>query len=42
MKDSGVIDPGGAGTFRYTFTSKGIFPYYCTIHPTMVGVVTVT
>ena len=42
MKDSGVIDPGGAGTFRYTFTSKGVFPYYCTFHPSMHGVVTVT
>ena len=41
MKDSGRIDAGG-GTFRYTFTSKGIFPYYCTIHPAMVGVVIVT
>ncbi len=41
MKDSGVIVPGG-GTFRYPFTSKGIFPYYCTLHPSMGGVVTVT
>jgi plastocyanin len=41
MKDSGRIDAGG-GTFRYTFASKGIFPYYCTIHPDMVGVVIVT
>ena len=44
MKDSGVslLLAGGAGTFRYTFTFKGIFPYYCTIHPSMVGVVIVT
>ncbi len=42
MKDSGVLWGGGAGTFRYTFASKGIFPYYCTIHPSMLGVVTVT
>jgi len=41
MMDSGRIDAGG-GTFRYTFASKGIFPYYCTIHPSMVGVVIVT
>ena len=42
MKDSGLLLPGGEGTFRYTFTSKGIFPYYCTIHPSMVGVLIVT
>ncbi len=42
MKDSGVLLAGGAGTFSYTFASKGIFPYYCTIHPSMHGVVTVT
>jgi plastocyanin len=41
MKDSGMILPGGS-TFRYTFASKGTFPYYCTLHPSMVGVVTVT
>ncbi|HLX59128.1 MAG TPA: plastocyanin/azurin family copper-binding protein [Ktedonobacteraceae bacterium] len=41
MKDSGWINPGG-GTFRYTLTSKGIFPYYCMYHPYMVGAVTVT
>jgi plastocyanin len=41
MKDSGRIDAGG-GTFSFTFASKGIFPYYCIIHPDMVGVVTVT
>jgi plastocyanin len=44
MKDSGIslFLAGGAGTFSYTFASKGIFPYYCRIHPSMVGVVTVT
>ena len=41
MADSKRIDAAG-GTFRYTFKSKGIFPYYCTIHPDMVGAVTVT
>ncbi len=44
MKDSGVslFLAGGAGTFSYTFASKGNFPYYCRIHPSMVAVVTVT
>lgn len=41
MADSKRIDAAG-GTFSYTFKSKGIFPYYCTIHPDMVGAVTVT
>lgn len=42
MQDSGVLLAGGAGTFRYTFMTKGIFPYYCTFHPSMQGVVIVT
>jgi plastocyanin len=44
MADSGnrLFLAGGAGTFSYTFTKKGIFPYYCTIHLSMQGVVTVT
>lgn len=28
-------------TFRYTFTSPGEYPYLCTIHPDMVGSITV-
>ncbi len=27
--------------YSYTFTSPGIYKYFCTIHPTMTGVVTV-
>jgi len=37
--NSGTIGPGQS--FRFTFTSTGSFPYYCTIHPNMVGLVTV-
>lgn len=36
---SGNIAPGG--TFTRTFTSAGSFTYRCTIHPGMVGTVTV-
>jgi plastocyanin len=36
---SGNMPPGA--TFTYTFQSTGSFPYYCTIHPMMVGTVTV-
>ena len=41
MKDSGILPPQ-EGTVSFTFMSRGIFPYYCAIHPPMVGVVTVT
>ena len=36
---SGNMAPGG--NFSYTFQSAGSFPYNCTIHPNMVGTVTV-
>ena len=38
--DSGVLLSGG--TYRRTFTQPGTFDYFCTIHPTMKGTVTVT
>jgi plastocyanin len=37
--NSGSIAPGG--TFSMTFSSAGTFPYHCSIHPGMVGTVTV-
>jgi plastocyanin len=37
--DSGSIPPGGS--FNRTFMSAGSFGYKCTIHPNMVGTVTV-
>jgi plastocyanin len=36
---SGPIAPGG--TFSMMFASAGTFAYHCTIHPGMVGTVTV-
>jgi len=36
---SGPIPPGG--TFTYTFTSPGVYSYYCLYHPWMTGTVTV-
>jgi plastocyanin len=36
---SGSIAPGA--TFSTTFAAAGSFPYHCTIHPGMVGTVTV-
>jgi amicyanin len=29
------------GTYSFTFTSQGIYPYHCTIHPAMKGTITV-
>jgi len=37
--NSGSIAPGAS--FSRTFTSPGTFQYHCTIHPGMVGTVTV-
>ena len=40
----GIFDSGmimGGGTFEYEFSDKGEFPYYCIVHPWMVGTVTV-
>lgn len=51
---SGTIEDGPDGIFggskflvpgesyKFTFTEKGQYPYYCIIHPWMTGVVTVT
>ena len=37
--DSGMIM--GGDSFEFEFTEKGEFPYYCIVHPWMVGTVTV-
>ena len=34
-----LIAPGA--TFEHTFTQAGEFPYYCALHPNMVGTVSV-
>lgn len=38
--DSGLFPPGQS--FEFQFTKIGEYPYFCIIHPWMVGVVTVT
>lgn len=38
--DSGVINQGGS--FSFTFDREGTFPYFCKIHTSMQGTVTVT
>ena len=37
--DSGHIDPDEK--FSYKFTETGVYPYYCTLHPWMNGVIKV-
>jgi len=37
--NSGAIPPGGS--FSTQFNTAGSFPYHCTIHPNMIGVVNV-
>lgn len=32
---------GGGTTFTFTFTTAGTYTYHCSIHPTMVGSITV-
>ena len=38
--ESPFIMPGDG--FSYTFAEPGEYPYYCPLHPTMIGVVVVT
>lgn len=40
LKSSGILNQGD--TFSYTFTRAGVYAYYCDLHQTMVGQVTVT
>ena len=38
--DSGIMGPGS--TWEYTFNEAGEIPYYCTLHPWMLGTVVVS
>lgn len=38
--DSGMLSPGA--TFDFVFDTAGTYDYYCTLHPQMVGTVTVS
>ncbi len=38
--DSGTIPPGGS--YSYTTTAVGTYPFVCGFHPTMTGTLTVT
>ena len=37
--DSGIMAP--SATFEHTFTEAGEYPYFCLLHPNMVGTVRV-
>ena len=38
--DSGSLAPGRA--YSFTFAGNGTYTYHCSIHPTMVGTITIT
>jgi plastocyanin len=38
-KFDGTVAAGG--TFSFTFNNAGTFPYFCSIHPSMTGTITV-
>jgi plastocyanin len=38
--DTGIMAP--AATFDFTFTEAGEYPYFCLLHPNMVGTVSVS
>ena len=38
--DSGILAP--AATFEHTFTAAGEYPYFCILHPNMIGTVSVS
>jgi plastocyanin len=38
--DSGIMAP--AATFEHTFAAAGEYPYFCLLHPNMVGTVSVS
>lgn len=40
MADSGLLKEGQI--FRYTFQATGTYAYYCSVHPSMHGIVIVT
>lgn len=43
--DGGKFDSGNmmsGGQFRFAFSQPGVYSYHCSIHPSMIGVVTVT
>ena len=44
ISNTGVFDSGNLApkaTFSYTFNNAGTFPYHCSIHPYMIGMVIV-
>lgn len=38
--DSGVLSPGES--FNFTYTQAGDYPYHCSIHPSMTGIIVVS
>lgn len=40
--DQNILGPNSTDTYSYKFTTPGEYPFYCGIHPVMVGWITVT
>lgn len=38
--DSGVLSPGES--FNFTFTEAGDYPYHCSLHPSLIGIIVVS
>lgn len=41
FKSEGILSAASADTYKITLTTPGDYPYYCGIHPAMVGYITV-
>jgi plastocyanin len=45
VEDNALFDSGAKGprtSYSFTFTVAGAYTYHCSIHPTMIGTITVT
>jgi plastocyanin len=38
---SGILGANSSDTYKVTLTAPGDYPYYCGIHPAMIGYITV-
>lgn len=41
FQETGTLAPNSTDTFKFTFTTPGEYPFYCGIHPAMIGSISV-
>jgi plastocyanin/mono/diheme cytochrome c family protein len=41
FQETGTLAPNSTDTFTFTFTTAGEFPFFCAIHPAMIGWISV-